>query len=172
MLSGKWKILARVLPRPPPEPLPVQQRDSHNRHPVRRPLPEAHRGRCHDKQRGLDTAMLQLMKSMVSLPWAVTVYGAQQFVNLLSPDGVHKAEGAFYSATVAAQSQFASNPIFFAGFQVGDQIQQAGIDLFFDTLELQVLRPEWIRRTSNQIATQSATTLRTLTPGENLNSYI
>jgi hypothetical protein len=116
--------------------------------------------------------MLELMKSMLNLPWAVSVFGAQQFVNLLSPGGVRKAEGDLYSATVAAQAQFSSNPIFFAGFQVGDQIQRAGVDLFFDTLELQVLHPEWINRTSSQIATQSAATLRTLTPGENLRLYI
>jgi hypothetical protein len=116
--------------------------------------------------------MIQLMKSMMRLPWAVSAFGAQQFVSLLSSGGVRRAEGDFYSATVAAQEQFADNPIFFAGFQLGDEVQRAGADLFFDALELQIFRPEWINHTGTQIAIQSAETARTLLPGENLRLYI
>jgi hypothetical protein len=112
------------------------------------------------------------MKSMAGLPWAVSVFGAQQFLNLLSPGGARKAEGDFYSVTVGAQGQFEDNPIFFAAFQVIDEAQRAGIDLFFDTLQLRVFTPDWISRTSNEILKQSATAARTLMPGENLRLYI
>jgi hypothetical protein len=112
------------------------------------------------------------MKSMADLPWAVSAFGAQQLLNLVSPDGARKTEGDLYSATVAAQSQFASNPIFFAGFQFLVDAQNAGIDLLFDTLELQVLTPKWISQTANALVQQSTTAARTLTPGENLRLYI
>jgi hypothetical protein len=109
---------------------------------------------------------------MVDLPWAVSVFGAQQLLNLMSPGGVQRAEGDFYSTTVGAQAQFAPNPIAFAGFQFLVQAQNAGIDLFFDTLELQVFTPEWINRTTNSIVQQTAAAVRTLMPGESLRLYI
>jgi hypothetical protein len=116
--------------------------------------------------------MVELAKAMWNLPWAASLFGAQQLLNLVSPGGVRKSEGDFYSTTVAAQKQFAANPFFFAGFQFGDEAQRAVVDLFFDALELRVFRPEWISRTANWIAHQSADTLRTLTPGDNLRLYI
>jgi hypothetical protein len=116
--------------------------------------------------------MRELAKSMLRLPWAVSVFGAQQFIDLLSPGGARKAQGALYSASIAAEEQFGANPTFFAGFQFGDQIQRAAVDLFFDTLELQVLRPDWINRTTNQIVHQTREVLRALQPGDNLRLYI
>jgi hypothetical protein len=116
--------------------------------------------------------MRELAKSMLRLPWAVSVFGAQEFINVLSPGGARKAQGDFYSTSVAAEGQFSANPIFFAGFQFGDQVQRAAVDLFFDTLELRVFRPEWINRTTSQIVRQTTEVLRALQPGDNLRLYI
>jgi hypothetical protein len=116
--------------------------------------------------------MVELAKAMWSLPWAASLFGAQQLANLVSPGGVRKSEGDLYSTTIAAQKQFAANPFLFAGFQFGDEAQRAAVDLLFDALQLKIVRPEWINRTAQQVARQSSDAMRTLTPGDNLRLYI
>jgi hypothetical protein len=116
--------------------------------------------------------MVPLAKSMVRLPWAASVFGVQQLVNLLSDSGRQQAEGAIYSATEAVTHQFATSPLAFGAYQLGDEAQRQAVDLLWDVLEFQVLRPEWLTRSAGQIAERSLDAVRALTPGGNLESSI
>lgn len=116
--------------------------------------------------------MLELAKSLIRLPWAISVFGAQQAANLVSRGAVRAAEGAFYTVTQAAQVEFADNPYLFAGFHFGDEAQRTAVDLAFDIVDLQVLRPEWVNRTVTRIARRSTAALVDLLPGDNLHSYV
>jgi hypothetical protein len=116
--------------------------------------------------------MIEFARSLLRLPLAASAFGAQQLFNLASRGGNRKAEGALYSVTTAAQDEFADDPFFFAGFQFGDEAQRAAIDLFFDVLELKVLRPEWLSRSAERVGRRSAAALRDLLPGDNLRLYL
>ena len=173
--SKTWALSASALfkrlPDPrAPEPLPQAQAPLL---PDRPALPPAAVGdQCRAKQSkvALDASAC---KSVLRLPCRfLRLAGPSRSPILLSPNGIRKAEGAFYYLTVAAQEQFATSPLFFAGFQFGDEAQRAAVDLFFDGLDLRILRPEWIDHTIGSIARQAVATGRALLPGDNLRLYI
>lgn len=112
--------------------------------------------------------MLQLVQSMVRLPWGTSVFGVQQILNLLSAGGARTDEGTFYSATTGIVEQFASSPLVFGAYQLGDETQKAAVDLIWDVLELQAFKPDWITGKAGAIAERSVAAARALTPGDNL----
>jgi len=116
--------------------------------------------------------MRELAKSMVSLPWAASLFGVQQLGKLVSAGGTRKSQERFYTVTQAIQEQFAANPLWFGAYQIVDEVQKGAVDLFWDVVKLQVFSPEWIGRTTESLVQRSADAARALTPGKNLTLLI
>jgi haloalkane dehalogenase len=70
--------------------------------------------------------MRELMKSMLSLPWAMLLFGVRQAANLVAP---REATLAFDAVTQAAEAQLGST--FKGVYQAGDQLQRGMVDLMF-----------------------------------------
>ena len=95
--------------------------------------------------------MRDLTKSIFSFSWAMSLFGAQQAMNMVSP---RKATKAFEEVTGATQEQF--DGITKATFRAGDNLQKGLVDLTFGVFSLQALNPSrWMRMTSD-IIQQSA----------------
>jgi hypothetical protein len=114
--------------------------------------------------------MTQVAKSLVGLPWAASLFGAQQFANLLSEDGGRKVGTAFYSVTEAVEEQFGNSPVLFGINQLGDDLQRSVIDFAFDLLRLKPFDPNWLGHTASGVIQESLNAVRALTPGGNLSS--
>jgi hypothetical protein len=112
--------------------------------------------------------MVELAKSAVRVPWAASVFGVQQLVNLLSKNGGTKAPAAFYSATKAVQGEFEDNPLLFGINQLGDLAQRRLVDFSCDFLRLKPLDPEWLAGQWADVMQEAVGMVRALTPGENL----
>jgi len=112
--------------------------------------------------------MLELPKSAISYSWAMSLFGAQQFSNLVAPcdgqDPGRKAAAASYFITQTIQNQFGN--LLFGGFLIGDEIQRALVDLAFDTLTLRAFTPRYISRLTSNIVAQSQDTLGLFTSAE------
>jgi len=73
--------------------------------------------------------MRELTKSMVSYTWAMSVFGVQQTLNLLNPNG--QGAGARAMRDVADATADTFGPTLKAVFQAGDNIQGGLVDLMF-----------------------------------------
>lgn len=73
--------------------------------------------------------MRDLTKSMVSYTWAMSVFGVQQTLNLLNPNG--QAAGAEAMRNVAGATADTFGPTLRAVYQAGDNIQGGLVDLMF-----------------------------------------
>ena len=116
--------------------------------------------------------MLDFSKSLCSLSWAASVFGAQQLTELLSPGGATKAKASAYSVTNVIQEQFSANPLLYALDQIGDKAQRGAVDLFWDVLRLKPLDPRWLGQTGGQLFRRSVGLASALTPGENLDASL
>jgi hypothetical protein len=114
--------------------------------------------------------MHELAKSLVSLPWAASVFGAQQMVNALSVRGVKKTKANLYRVTEVIEEQLAESPLAFALAQIGDYAQRNAQDLVADVVCLQALNPQWIRGIARTLVQQFTDAARALTPGPRLNT--
>jgi hypothetical protein len=112
--------------------------------------------------------MVDLVESMVRLPWATSVFGVQQMMNLLTENGVRQDQGTFFSVTGAVVREFGSSPLIFGAYQFGDAAQQAAVDIFWDVLQLRAFRPDWIGQKTSAAVAGSIAAARALTPGDNL----
>lgn len=110
--------------------------------------------------------MRELTKSAISYAWAMSLFGAEQFASVLSARGENRAGEALYKVTSAATDRLGD--ILWAAYQVGDQVQRSSVDLFFDVATLRAFNPAYASRLAEDIARQTAETLRSLAPGENL----
>jgi len=114
--------------------------------------------------------MNDLAKSAIRFPWAMSLFGMQQFANLFTPgaerDALRRVQDSLYASEEAMQQQLGD--LMFAFFQVGDEVQGDFLDLAFDTLSLRAFSTEYVRHLTGGLAQQSAETLRTLTPGNDL----
>lgn len=113
--------------------------------------------------------MLELTKAALSFSWAMSLFGTQQFTNLVVPNDARsptrRTNAALYSVTQATQTQL--NDLLFGSFQIGDEVERRLVDFAFDTLTLQAFRPNYVRAVSSDIAEQSRDTLRVFTSAEN-----
>jgi hypothetical protein len=114
--------------------------------------------------------MTQVTKSFVGLPWAASLFGAQQLTNLLSGNGERKAEDAFYRVTEAVEGQFGDSPVIFGINQFGDGLQRSVIDFTSDLFRLKPLDPAWVSQTAGAAIQETLDAVRALTPGDNLSS--
>lgn len=89
--------------------------------------------------------MRELTKSMLSYTWAMSVFGVQQMVNLLTPgdgDLWGKAAHAFDNVTDATTKTFGGAMT--QTFKFGDSLQHGMIDIMFGGLTLGLNPNRWI----------------------------
>src|SRR5215831_11098598 len=104
--------------------------------------------------------MRDLTKSMISFSWALSVFGAQQAANILSPS---KAARAFNNVTEATRKEFGG--VTEATFRAGESLQRGLVDLTFSMFSPRVLNPNaWIKMTS-EVAQQALGALGQVMPG-------
>jgi hypothetical protein len=108
--------------------------------------------------------MLELARAAFRFPLAMSAFGMRQFLNAAQPG---RAGAASYRVQQAAEDQL--NDLFWAGFQVGDQLQRQFVDFVLDAATLRAFTPQYVGRVSAEIADQTVETIRTLTPGGGLN---
>ena len=90
--------------------------------------------------------MRELTKSLMSYTWAMSVFGVQQVVNLLTPgngDLWGKAAHAFENVTDATTKTFGGAMT--ETFKAGDLLQHGMIDIMFGGLTLGLNPNRWIR---------------------------
>jgi hypothetical protein len=95
--------------------------------------------------------MRELTKSLFSFSWVMSLFGAQQTLNLTDPG---KAARAFDAVTEAATKEFGGFTKAF--FQTGDRVQRQMVDLAFSVFSPNVLDPSQILRTTSDFMRQSA----------------
>src|SRR5262245_59385288 len=102
--------------------------------------------------------MRDLTKSMLSYSWAMSLFGVQQTINLLTPpwrNGEHHpAAEAFDRVTEAAEEQFGET--LKAAFRAGDDWQRAMIDATVGVLTLQSFDASKVMRATTSMVQQSA----------------
>jgi hypothetical protein len=107
--------------------------------------------------------MRELAKSAASYTWAMSVFGVQQAANVLALSNCRqpgrKANAAFYSVNQSAQIELGD--IIFAAYEVGDEVQRGLTNIFFDTLTLRALNPNYVSRLTSAVIEQSQDTLQT-----------
>jgi hypothetical protein len=80
------------------------------------------------------------------------------------PTASSELNAALYNVTQAIEDRLGD--LTWAGFQVGDEVQQGFLNFFFDVATLQAFRPQYINRLGSNIAERTTDALRVLVPGE------
>lgn len=112
--------------------------------------------------------MMNLATEAVRLPWALSVFGAQQlFGGMASAASASSATGTrtladLYSVAKASQVQFESNAFLFAAYQIGDQAQRTLTDTLHDALTLKMLDPAYVRGLGAEVFDSSIGAIRAL----------
>lgn len=113
--------------------------------------------------------MRELAKSAVRYTWAMSLFGVQQAANVLALSNcrqpARKTNAAFFSVKQAAETQF--DDLIFAAFLVGDEMQRSLTNIFFDTVTLQALKPNYLSALSSTAVAQSQDTLQTFSSATN-----
>lgn len=81
--------------------------------------------------------MREFTKSMMSYTWAMSVFGMQQMVNILTPQGQgqqHPATRAFNNVAQCTEEEMGG--VMRATYRAGDNIQRGMVDLMFGMLTL------------------------------------
>jgi len=107
-----------------------------------------------------------LAKSVGSFSWALSLFGAQQVLNLmLRPLAVAQGSAAtgFDAVTRAAEAQLGSG--FKGAFESGEQLQRSAVDLAFSVARLEALDPNRLAVLSSNVVRSSTAALRSLLPG-------
>jgi hypothetical protein len=91
-----------------------------------------------------------LTKSMLSFSWGMSLFGAKQLVNSLTPE---KATAAFNAVTQATEGQLGD--VLKGAFRVGDQLQRGMVDMTFGLLTLEVFNPGQVMKMASDVMQQS-----------------
>lgn len=87
--------------------------------------------------------MQDLTKSVMSFSWAMSLFGAKQAANLLTPRDpgsmAHSAATAFDNVTQAAASELGES--FGAAYKSGDQFQRGMVDMMFGSISQEAFDP-------------------------------
>src|SRR4030095_1095796 len=83
--------------------------------------------------------MREFVKSTVSLPWALSLFGVEQLTNLLMPQNSEKATAAFDVVTQATGEQLSE--LVLTLYSVGDNLQRDMTDWAFRLLTPEVFNP-------------------------------
>lgn len=104
--------------------------------------------------------MRDLTKSMIGFSWAMSMFGVQQTVNILSPS---RATQAFNNVIEATRKEFGG--ITDSTFRAGESLQRGLVDVTFSVFSPQMLDPNnWIKMTSG-MAQQAMGVLGQVIPG-------
>jgi hypothetical protein len=100
------------------------------------------------------TSVRELAGSFLSFGWAMSLFSANQLVNLLDP---RKAESSFNAVTQVARDQVgeALRP----AFQVGENLQRGAVDLMFRVVSLGTSSPMRFAKSSAAVVQKSASGL-------------
>ncbi len=91
--------------------------------------------------------MRELTRSLFSYGWAMSMFGVQQMVNLITPTKPgqpNPAKEAFDHVTAATTNEFGNG--LRQTFQAGDQMQKQMIDMMFAPLMGNCDGAEWMRK--------------------------
>jgi hypothetical protein len=105
--------------------------------------------------------MREFTKSMMSYTWAMSVFGMQQMVNILTPQGQgqeHPATRAFRNVAECTEEEMGG--VMRATYRAGDNIQRGLVDVMFGLLTLGAFNPGGGTRTTSNIGQQSAEAFR------------
>ncbi len=112
--------------------------------------------------------MRELTKSAVSYTWAMSLFGIQQAANILTPSNwqqpTRQANDACFSVKQAAEIGFGD--LIFGAYEIGDELQRGLTDIFFDTLTLRALSPNYVSSLTSAVVEQSQDTLQTFASTE------
>jgi hypothetical protein len=116
--------------------------------------------------------MLELTKAAISYAWTMSLFGTQQFANLVTPRDLRNptraVNAAFYPVTQAVATGLNESDLIFGAFLVGDDAQRALVDLTFDSLTLRVFTPSYVAKLTQDAAIQWKETRRVFSSIENL----
>jgi len=110
--------------------------------------------------------MRELVKSLNSFSWAMSLFSAQQLVNLVqrpASGADHLSAAELGAATQAGQQQLSG--VFLRAFEAGDQVQRSAVDLAFGVATLEALNPNRFVALSSEVVRQSTAAFRSLLPG-------
>ena len=105
--------------------------------------------------------MREFVKSTVSLPWALSLFGVEQLTNILMPQNIGKATAAFDAVTQATGGQL--RELVQGLYLMGDTLQRDMTDWAFRLLTPEVFNP-W-SQVNSELWQQSVDVLRNLDPG-------
>jgi hypothetical protein len=94
-----------------------------------------------------------LTKSMLSFSWGMSLFGAKQLVNSLTPE---KATAAFDAVTRATEAQLGD--VFKGAFRVGDRLQRNMVDMTFSVLMLEAFNPSQMMKMASDVTQQTTGT--------------
>ena len=100
------------------------------------------------------TSVRELAGSFLSFGWAMSLFGANQLVNLLDPK---KAESSFNAVTQVTRDQVGE--VFRPAFQVGENLQRGAVDLMFRIVSLGTSSPMRVVKSSAAVIQNSASGL-------------
>jgi hypothetical protein len=110
--------------------------------------------------------MKELAKSLNSFSWAMSLWSAQQIVQIAGSPlaGAGSPAAADRGPAMQAGAQQLTG-VFRRTFEAGDQLQRSAVDLMFGVMTLQALNPNRFATLSADLLRQSAAALRGLLPG-------
>jgi hypothetical protein len=91
-----------------------------------------------------------LTKSVLSFSWGMSLFGAKQLINSLTPE---KATTAFNAVTRATEEQLGD--VFKGAFRVGDQVQRTMVDMTFSVLMLEAFNPSQVMKMASDAMQQT-----------------
>jgi hypothetical protein len=105
---------------------------------------------------------------MISLPWAMSLFGVKQVANALMPQSpnqlLDKAVAAFDAVTYATEDQFGD--LLKLIYEGGDQLQRGLVELMFSFLTFEAFSQNNMMRLTSNTMKQLAETFRIFIPGQ------
>ncbi len=106
--------------------------------------------------------MTDLTKSFFSFSWAMSLLGLEQMTNLLSPersgDRKERVTKTFDAVTKATEKQLGKRTKKL--FDAGDKLQREMVDLVFDVVRVENLKPDKMLDRAAELAENAADSLR------------
>lgn len=111
--------------------------------------------------------MREVTKSLGSLSYALSLFGARQALQLLTrpiPTGDHPTVREMDVVARAAEGQLGRG-LFQRAFVAGDRVQRSVVDLAWGVVTLQALDPSRLLSLSSEVVRQSTAAVRDVLPG-------
>lgn len=105
--------------------------------------------------------MREFTKSLMSYTWAMSLFGVQQVVNVLTPKGQqqqHPAVEAFNEVADATREQMGD--VLKSTFRAGDNVQRGMVDVMFSVMTLGMFDRNGGARAASNVGQQSAEAMR------------